>query len=170
MRAAFLEKTRLEFDVTLQAGGDSMGEVSHRYLFLCSYMVDLQMCAKLLYQHNPINQVLYITEAASLLARALNGERNGAVRMLPAKALHANDKLGDDVLPPHVTSIDIMRTVDYDSLKMFATKVDGQQFADDLATAIGITGVHGIRHNQRRVFGGWDPWGSLINLRAGCQK
>ena len=63
-----------------------------------------------------------------------------------------------------------MRAEDQHAVEKFAAEIDRHDFADQLAGAVGITGVQDIRHHQRGVLSRGDMRRRLIDLGRGSEN
>jgi hypothetical protein len=70
------------------------------------------------------------------------------------------------VLPAHVGTVNIVGADNENPIEVLAADVDGKQLGDDLAAAVRIARVEGIRDHERHRLVRWDARCGLVNLGA----
>ncbi len=98
-------------------------------------MINAQMIAVPHREQQALDEIVDEHERARLCAGALNGKVD-RIDVRIRQALHANDELGDHVLPSHVGPVDVVRADDDDALQVPPPVVDGHQLVDDLAARV----------------------------------
>src|ERR1700730_2666103 len=169
-RASCPQLARNYADFASEAASDGVRKIGDARFSDCSNVVDAQVLALIQYAHHAIDEIADVHKGASLTSRSLNRKvDHGIAARLRGECLHSRYKLGDHMFGSHVGAVHIVRAEYHGAVEKLAAVIDEQQFADDLAPAIGIPRIEHIGHTQRHSFGRGDQRRGLIYLRTGGQ-
>ena len=130
-------------------------------------MVDIQVCASFQDNGKSVGKVVDVHEGPGLRAVALNRKRYRAARMFGCECGRPQNELRNDVLAAHVRSVHVVRANDEDALKVPPAVVQGHEFADDLAAAVGEARIQGVRNGKGRGFVRGNARRGLVHFGAG---
>src|SRR6187402_2447413 len=114
-------------------------------------MVDVQMTPGFDDTHECVSEVVNIYERPCFLSASLDWERH-CPRGGGHSTRHPSGKLWDHMLVAHIRTVDIVRPKYNHALEVAAPIVEGEEFTDDLAAAVGIARIRNIRNHQWHVF------------------
>src|SRR5215475_3256546 len=114
-RRSLRQRAGHDLDLPAVAGGDRVSHVLDAALVLSAQVVDAVLRARTLPAGGVVqllDEVVYVDEAARLLAGALNRELDDATGLLGVQLVHADGEFRDHMLAPHVRPDHVVRPDD----------------------------------------------------------
>jgi len=162
-----LQLARNDLDVALEAPRRQARDIGDGDFLHRADVVDAQVLALGGENHQPVDEIVDVVEGAGLGPGSLDRKADRASGLFGGEPGEPQRELRQDVFPAHVGAVDVVRPEDQNPVEILAAVVDRQQFADDLAAAVGIARIQGIGHRERRGLVGRHTGRGLVDLGTG---